>query len=366
MHFICSGTDLSQAINIVVRTTGCKHIALKASKKGKRLILGGDDKGKAMLFSIPADVKEEGGFNVTPEALLGVCARRKELDVSLNDDESLVQVRSGNYAADIPLLPLSEIVVAAPESGIELEIANNELILLNNACAEAGLTAPYLDGSPHLPLLIRISESGTEIASMDTFHVACIKISSVTRDEPLDLLLPSGSLTTIANVAGDAAYRVLLSESTIYAHNENFKLSLPMQQIESYNLTREHASKLRNTCLKGADDAASVVVAAEELRTILGNVYAVCEQGVPLYFKLNKKGIEVGVTTTYGSVKEALDAKVTGTGKFAYDPALLSEVISKIASKDCTLHFTDRYMWVMDKTTVRLYFGVCLASGNAK
>ena len=366
MKILCSGIDLAAAANIVVRTTGCKHLSLQAQKKANRLVLQGEDRGKRMHLHIPAKVEVAGEFTVLPTGLLGVCARRKELHLELTEDESQVVVTSGKYTAELPLLPFQEIAIDPPTEGVEIEVENLELKMLNTACADAQLTAPYQEGAPQLPLLVRIGENGTEVVSMDIFHVAVIRVAGLKRDEPLDLLLPSGSLTAVTSVAGDSAYDVILSDSTLYASNEQFTLSLPMMQIESSGLTRNHAAKLRKGAMDSADAAMKATVKIDDLNNILSNVYAVCEAGVPLCFKLGKGKVSVSLKTTFGSASETLDAECKQTGEFYYDPQLLSEILSKVSGESVTLNFAERFLWVSQGNKVRQYFGVCQMSATKK
>ena len=366
MKILCSGNDLAAAVNIVVRTTGCKHISLQAHKKTNRLVLQGEDRGKRMHLRIPAKVEMAGDFTVLPTGLLGVCARRKELELEINEDESHVVVTSGKYQAELPLLPFQEIAIDPPAEGTSLEVENMELKMLNSACSDAQLTAPYQDGAPQLPLLVRIGEKGTEVVSMDIFHVAVIRIGGVSREQPLDLMLPPGSLTAVTSVAGDSAYEVILSESTLYANNDQFTISLPMVQIESSGLTRTHAAKLRKSATDGEDSAIKATVNWKELQNILGNVYAVCEAGVPLCFKVGKGKVTVSLKTTFGSASETLDAECKQSGEFYYDPQLLSEVLAKVSGETVTLNFAERFLWVSQGNKARHYFGVCLMSATKK
>lgn len=337
---------LIAALSQVLKVTGSKQVSIKA--EGDTLTVSGSDKGKLLLLNMPAAVKKEGSFTALPDAVIGVCRNRKDVILEMSDDESHVTVTSGSYSADITILPYEEITLEEP-SGTELDLEEAELKVLLDVCERAQLSAPYIDGAPALPLHLLVNATGAHVASLDSFHVASVRTKQVTKDQDLELILPTGALTVINQASNGGKYRIILSDSVAYADNESFQLSLPVEQLDSGNLGLKHVKSMQKM-IKDADEVTSARVDLEQLATILSNVYAVSEQGVPIVFTAKKGSLTVGTTTNYGSASETLDAEINGkAGVFQFNPALVSEVFSKIQGETIDINFLPKFMYLSIK-----------------
>lgn len=347
MKIVISGSDITHAVSQVSKTTGAKHVSFSA--KDDTLIVSGSEKGRTLIITMAAEVKEEGGFTALPEVLIGVCSNRKQVTLNQSDDESQVVVTSGKYAADITILPYEEITLQEP-AGIELGMGEAELRVLLDVCSRAQLTAPYIEGTPSLPLHVKITDKGTHVASLDSLHVASVRTRQVTKAEDMELVLPAGVLSTVASAASGDNYRIVLSESVVYANNSKFQLCLPVEQPESNNLGFKHVAIMQNM-IKKEENVTTVSIDFPDLDAILSNVYAVAEAGVPITFTVKKSTLTVGTSTNYGSASDTLDAEVNGaTGEFKFNPSLVSEIFNKIRADKVELNFLPKMMFITQRT----------------
>lgn len=340
------GAALTAAVSQVSRATGSKHCSLFCADD--TIIVSASEKGRSFILRVPAAVKEEGSVTVLPETLTGVVARRKEVVLELSDDESTLTVKSGNYKSTLTVLPFEEIAITEPE-GIEMDMADAEMRVLMDVCNKAQLTQPYKDGAPPLPLLIRFGTNGTHVASLDQYHVASVRTKQIVRDEQQDIVLPPGALATVASAANGNKYRVILSESVIYANNEQFELVMPLEQPEGNNLGFTHVKMMQDRIQK-EENVTSVSIDFGELDAILSNIFAVSEAGVPIVFSYKKGELTVSTNTNYGSASETLEAKVAGkAGEGKFNPAMLSETLANVSGDTIELNFLPNCVYVQIK-----------------
>ena len=350
MKFKVPGSALCNAILSIKKVTGCTHITITA--EDGELKVEGAEKGKAMRLILSAKVITEGGFTVLPDVLVGVCRNRKDVEVTMSADESKVTVTATKYSADVMILPHEEVSVVEPEGGTELTLADAELAVLLDVCNKAQLTATYADGSA-LALHVNMTDKGTHVACLDRFHVASVRTRQITMDDELSLILPASTLATVASAAAGETYRILLSDTIVYADNGSFAVQLPMEQAEPNNLGLPHVKAMQDV-IKKEESVISATVDFGELTTLLNNIFAVSEAGVPIEFVVTKGTLSCSTSTHYGSASEDIDAQVEGYEKgmdaaFKFNPGLLHEVLFKNSGDSITLHFLPKMLYIQVK-----------------
>jgi len=345
MKIKLNGAALASAIGQIVKLTATKHVSLMAEDESLRI--SGTERGRTVVLTIPAAVKKTGQFTALPDILVGVCRNRKEVILELTGDQDKVIFTSGKYKSDITIVPYEEISVSEPKEGTEFDLAEVELKVILDVCGKAQLTAPYIDGAPPLPLLMKISAKGTHVASLDQYHVTSIRTKQVTMDNELELVLPPGALASVATLADGEKHRIVFSESVVYAEGASFKLLLPLEQIESGKLSLKNVVSLQDR-IKKSTPQATAKVSRQELDDILSNVYAVSEPGVPIVFTVAKGALTVGTNSSYGSAREQLDAEVDGEGEFKFQPQMVSEIFGKLygGSDELDLFFLEKMMYL--------------------
>lgn len=345
MKIKVSGTALAAAIGQITKITGSKHVSLKAA--GEKLTVAGTEKGRTVIQFVPASVKQKGQFTALPDILVGVCRNRKEVVLEMADEESHVAFSSGRYKSDITIVPFEDITVSEPKGGTSFDLAEAELKVILDICDKAQLTAPYIDGAPPLPLLLRITEKGTHVASLDPYHVTSIRTKQVTMENDLELTLPPGALTAVAQLAEGEKHRIVFSEAVVYAEGASFKMVLPLEQVDGGKFGFKNVISLQDR-IKSSEPVASAKVVREELDGILSNIYAVSEAGVPIIFSVEKGTLTVSTNTSYGSASEQLDAECRGSGQFKFQPQMVSEIFGKLFGgvNELDVYFLEKMMYM--------------------
>lgn len=343
-----ASSDLTNAVAQVAKVTGAKHVSLYASTEDETILVAGSDKGRTLRLHVPAAVKAEGGVTILPDTLIGVCQRRKEVVLALDDDEANVLVSSGSYSAKLTVLPYEEVTIEEPD-GIELSMESSELRVLMDVCGRAQLTQPYKDGAPPLPLLIHFSEKMTHVASLDTFHVASVKTKQITRDDEQEVVIPTGTLGAVAQAADGDKYRLVLSDAVVYANNEHFELSLPLEQPEATDIGFSHVKALQEVIRK-SEDVTTITVDKGELDAILSNIYAVSEVGVAITFEAKKGKLTVSTDTTYGSASETLTAEIKGPAvSCQFNPSLAAEIFHKLSGDTVQMNILPKFAYLQPR-----------------
>lgn len=348
MKFSIPSKDLVTAVTSITKITGCKHISIYA-EDGK-LTLSGFERGRSMRKTLQVDVEEEGGVTVMPDVLIGVIKGRTQLTVELCED-SHVKVRSGSYSATIKVLPYEEVEIAAPESEQELSFVESELSALLDACNRASLSAPYLEGSPALPLLVRISEKGTHVAALDNHHASSVRTKFITLPEPVELLIPATALSTLSSVSSGSQFRVILAENALYADNSSFALLLPMEQVSSSGLGLAVLNDLIKR-VKAENNVTEVSVKYNDLKNILDNVTAVSEPGVPLSLEVSGNTLKVGTETQYGSALEELACSTSGNNvSVKLHTAMFLEMLDKVRASSVSIHILPNLIYLQNTSS---------------
>ncbi len=349
MKIKCSGTDLASAIGQVTKMTGAKHVSFKA--EGELLLVSGTEKGRTALVRVAVSIKKGGQFTSLPDGFVGLTRNRKEVVIEMDKDGSKVSLKSGNYESELTVVPFEDIQIVEPTDGTEFEMGEAELKVVMELCGKAQLTAPYKEGSPALPIHLAITSNGTQVACLDPFHVASVRSKQVTRDENLEIVLPPGALTAVAQLAEGEHHKIVFSESVVYAEGETFQIKLPLEQVDSGKLSMKHVQQLQER-IKGSEPVATARVSRDQLSSILENVYAVSEADVAIVFDVSKGKMGVSTTTSYGSAKEELTAETKGSGSFKFPPSMLSELFAKVygSGDELDLFFLDRMVYFQVRT----------------
>lgn len=349
MKIQVNSDELAKVIHLHTSVIGSEHISIKAEDDA--LHLYSTNKGRSLyrrLFEV--EVLEEGEFSTDPFHFVGVIQGRK--DVTISFDEETVTVKSGKYTAQVAVIPFEEIEVPSPEEDAnELNFETAEVDVLIGLCNQAQLTSPVLDGG-NLPVLLHIDDKGTQVCCIDNFHVSHIQSKEVTRETPLDVVLPSGALTLLQQAASDDTYRVLMANNSIYAEGANFKFATPSEQVTAQK-NLGHVAMLRKK-IKGTQEVTTVRCSREDLNVVLGNVFSVAETSIPITLEVStnkkkKQVFNVGTKSSFGSAFDELQAEIEGDDVSAnFTADMLGEVIAKIKAEEVTLNILPQLMHVSE------------------
>lgn len=347
--------QLTAEINTILKVVASNSISIKASEGV--LEISATNKGRSLLKRIECDVKEEGEFTVEPNYLLGVIRNREE--VTLHLTEGALVVKSGRYKADVAILPYEKIFIEEPESNVEeLDFTDSEISILLQLCNEVQLRSYQAEGQGALPIFIDIIDKGVTLTCLDKYHACQIKSKEITRSSKLSIVMQANTLGLLNDAASDGTYRVLLTESGLYADSDTFAFITPTEQVDAQMQNLQNFSGLIQRIKQQTKETSSVVVAKDQFISILENAYSVSEVGVPISLHTkkvkNKVVLSLGTKTSYGSAYEDIQCTLDGNEVDANFPAdLLGEVADKFKGESLTLSILPTFMYVAEKSGAR-------------
>jgi hypothetical protein len=207
--------------------------------KGSTLRMKGAGESSSCMLKIdlPSEVPEELDITLDINLLSNTIDKRKELELSL--EGSSLKIKSGGYSADILGIEGQPIQVV-PKEVIE---GTDGIVLKNSFMNELLKVLPQLELKPLLstysevPIGVRATKKGTFVACFDFIQSASVSLPEVTGD--FEFMLPSiTQFNILAKELSGQKYKIVITDTTLYAWNDMFQtsLSLPQQDGEQLKL----------------------------------------------------------------------------------------------------------------------------------
>lgn len=354
MKFSCATAGLASAINDVLKAVDKPElIYLNLSDK---LYITGTNSGKSVEVCTDVTISKKGKIGVNASILQGILKARKEISLELVDDSKMKfgSPSSKSYSGDFVTVPFEEIEVELKEGeGKSVSFTSEQLTLLNSTVSDVQLQQAYFTDT--LPIQITLGAKGTEIMSVDQFHLAYVSDKTTTSKKESTIRLPPNTFALISSTAKNQSYKLVMGDAVVYAYNKQFKYRLPLEQAES---------EVGEIDIKGAikafmaDKQTVVEVDKEELTNILDNAMSLYEQGVPIEIKVIKGKLQFKTKTNYGQVVDALKASVEkDSGKtYKCELSILLEIVGKQKGKTLKVHFNDKCVFFSHKNDTQFKF----------
>lgn len=201
--------------------------------KGSILTLHGHGPASSCMMRIPlhAPVEKEDEFEVTVgiSTLLGVLGKRTDLTVGL--EGTALSITADRYVTTVLTMETSVIEVVPPDV---LE-GTDGIVLKSKFMGELLKVLPALELRPLLstysevPVGVRATKNGTFVACFDFIQSASVHMPDLQGD--FEFMLPSISQFTImAKALSSQKYKMVITDTTLYAWNKNFQVSLSLPQ----------------------------------------------------------------------------------------------------------------------------------------
>ncbi len=329
---------------------------LEAKKKGLVLSVTADD--ITASFKMRNVQVEEAGEPITLplDPIMGVIKGRKHLTFS-HSDGVLQFTDGGNYKGDIQIPEYSEIPLEKPTDGFAISLEEPEAAaVFYSAVEDATLTGSFSNAET-MNVLLRLGKKGMISMCYDSYYMVRV-VDSTAKFEAALAAIDLGIMGVIQSVIGKGdTYTLHLTDSSVYAFNQEFMLRFPAIQIDSVEENLKQMDTFVANWLK--EDYSRVWVETARLKEVLANVSSFYQKGVPINFTVGKKGLMVGIKSSVGQIKEAIEAKVENPGKevFNCEYQLLSEVIEKVTVDTIPLSFIkDSMLYIHINDDAREFF----------
>lgn len=352
MKLKIDGNLLSLTIRTLQKVVAVQLIAFKVTKNFLKVT--GVGNGNAFSMTVPCQVLEKSkhsSFAIGAANFLDAVNKRPDLTLTVS--ESAVKVVANRYEAELLVQPYEEVVVVPDDvkqdKGLKLKDKFLNSVRENLPKLEL---KPLLAMYDYIPFGIRSTDEGTFMSCFDHFQSAFFFDKELTGK--LDFTLPSNVFSLLAKELKGQDYVLQITDTTVYAYNDNFELAIARPQTEGQQITLDNMLDLYKS-LKSAKGAKRLKFKKEGVLDLIDNAKAVYEKDS--VFTVETKGDKCTLTlkSSYGKVTsrvmldEAPDKDLTFSCDFNFFSTLLAKAPSVV-----DLKVTDKLLMFQNKPVTYL------------
>lgn len=353
MKIKLDGDLLSAAIKTAKSIVQVQLISIKVSKGFASII--GVGNGNSVMLTIPVQVTEKSehrGFSVGADNLLSAVEKRGELVLEVSD--SSVIVNSKRYQAELLIQPYEKVVIVPDEvktdkGGIKLK--DSFLNAIREQLPKMELK-PLLAMYDYIPFGVKATKDGTFIACFDFFQSAFYFDPELKGD--IEFTLPSNLFSTLARQFKGQNYKMTITDTTVYAFNDNFELSIARPQTDGQQLSLDNMIALYKD-LKANKIKTKLKLKKEGILALIDNVKAVYEKDSTFTFKTQGDKCQLELKSSFGRVKGMvmLEEAPNKDVEFSCDFNFFSTLLAK-APATVELRVNDKLMLFGNKPVTYL------------
>lgn len=354
MKIKVDGDLLVATIKTLQKVVQVQALAIKVIPNFLQIV--GVGNGNSCLMSCPCNIVEKSKhrtFTVGANNLLDALSKRKEVQLEIED--SALKVSSSRYAAELLVQPFEEVVVVPEEiktskDGIKLSDKFLEAIRTNLSKIEL---KPLMALYDYLPFGIKATKEGTFISCFDPFQSAFYYDKELKGD--LEFTLPVNVFSVLAKEFKGQNYKLVVSDTSIYAFNDSFELAIARPQTEGQQITITDMLELFQSLKEQKGKAFKIVLKTEGINSMLENARSVYEKDSVFTFETKGDKCKLELKSSYGRVTSTvmLDEKPSKDVKFSCDFNFFSTLLSK-APATLELRVTDKLMMFVNKPVTYL------------
>ncbi|QJT70872.1 hypothetical protein GR7B_00074 [Vibrio phage vB_VcorM_GR7B] len=249
-------------------------------------------------------------------------------------------------------VPGEEITFKEEDSENDLELDNAMQTAISDAVSKVGITDIF-EGN-ELDLWVVADKKGLRTAVFDDYHISLCEYGDMKFSTKLEFNLPFSTFTTINDLSDGEAYDIVVGSSTIRAHNDFFRIVMPLLQDNDREQTIEDVIGLC-TSLSPKKSDASFTIGQDDLDITLDNINSVHEEGVGCELIFGKDDVHFHLKTGFGEVNDYPPVeKVKGKkgSTLILNQHLLSDCLNAYSSKGkIDFHVKDEnIIWCQDAT----------------
>ncbi len=342
------------ALKDVQRIAPAEYINLEA--EGKHLRLSAASTGASIIITVAGASIETKGTCAVPFATLeGVLKKRKEVSLEL-DGESLKFKASGatKYAGSLTAVPYVAVKITREEATLKLE--EDTQAKISEILSNVALTSVNLKGQDILPITLRLSSEGIEAACASRNHMAYAVYKLKAFKKTKDFCLAPTLLPLIDTVSRKAAYKLAVTENSVYAENDTFQIRFATQQFDRYVTLESVKSFLANR--KKAE--ATVKAKTEDVLSTFQNMLSLYEQNSFIELVCKDSSVRISTKTRFGNAAENLAGSLKGSFKKPYGvhPKIFEDLLNKCKANNLKIGFHDGVALSLeqDKADVTYYY----------
>lgn len=344
MSIQIANDGLGTALKTMMRLAQPEVVTLLS--KENTLILKGAGQSSSCRFRLDVTGESEGAREVTVECglLASVIERCKDLELTFNESTLSIKAKGG-YRVELATIDGQPIEVV-PKDVLKGE---DGIVLSSKLMAELMRYLPKIELRPLLstysevPVGVKTGPKGTFVACFDFVQSAFVKLPH-TSEKPIEFLLPSiNQFNVLARELGSQKFRMVITETTLYAFNDVVQAALALPEQEGEQLLLSDAIGLA----KALKDMTykKLVFNTEAIKQFLSNSRAVYDKDS--LFTVHAKGdkAKIELKAAMGSVKmiTKLAEEVEET-QFKCDLNFFSSIVNRSSSKTLELRATNELL----------------------
>lgn len=315
---------IQEAIRVITRLAPPVSGNVTITSDGKKVFMHSNSEVSRCSVNMPADVSgKASSFSIAIAALRDGTKGRKKLDLIY--EKTLCKIKSGAYKCDLPTSDAMDLDHDSEEKSKPMKLTAEQAAWLKTAVSTVALRPTELIAA-FMPISLKLTSKGAFVACYDTNHMAFINSSEITGD--MEMKLPVDILSAVLDAFAKSAFKLELSNSSLYVSNALIKVVLALPQKDEKELELEDIIEMAKTS-RGAKGQ-EIEVQKADLVSFLDNARAVATKErseIKLNAEAGKMRLEV--VTANGSTKGVLKAACKALSPILIDFEFLDEAVRK-------------------------------------
>lgn len=293
------------------------------------LKLSATNNGNSFSTSVPIKVLEKSKNRtcaLDSTALSTALTKLKDVTFKLGDS-SLV-ITSGRYTAEMITHQFeAQQVIPESEKTKGITIKSSFLDKIIDLVPKLELQ-PLLSTYDYVPFGVKVTKEGAFLASFDFYQAAFVSSDEIKGN--FEFVMPNNIFSVLAKEIKSQDYKLIVTDSTIYAYNDVFEYAAAVPQSDGNNVSfsdmQELYASLKTMVKK---EGVSVKLSAESINQMLENGKAIYEKDSSFEFKIAGDKCRLELKSSSGKVSTTI---------------MLAEKASKDVTFSCDFHFFSTIM----------------------
>lgn len=294
--------------------------------------------GTSLMTSVPIKVTEKSKNKACAlDSVAFATSLTKLKQVTFEFLESSLVIKSGRYRAEL-IAHQYEKQQVIPEGEKEkgIKIKPKFIDTLTSILPKLELQ-PLLSTYAFVPFGVKVTKEGAFIASYDFYQAAFVTMDEITGS--FEFVLPNNVFSTLAKEMKGQEYNLVITESSVYAYNDNFEYATAIPQSDSNTVSFDDMQQLHGT-LKSMTkkEGIGIKIKTEAITQMIDNGKAIYEKDSTFAFEVKGDKCKLELKSSSGKISTVV---------------MLEEKASKDVAFSCDFHF---FSTLMKKagTTVKL------------
>jgi hypothetical protein len=313
--------------------------------KGQTLIIKGAGQSNSCRVKLDIESDEESKQEVTVDiaTLVSTTDKLKELEFEVSS--SSLKIKSRNFKVDITAIDGQPVEVVPKEvlSGSEGFVLGSKLMAELLRYLPKIELRPLLSTYSECPIGIKSGPNGTFVACFDFVQSAFLRLKTPSK-EKFEFVLPSiGQFNTLTKELSGQKYRLVITDTTLYAFNDVIQVALALPQQEGEQLQLADVIGLAKSVKELKYKR--LVLNTDKVKHFLSNSRAVYDKDslFTLTAKGDKAKVELKATVGNTAMTMKLEEPVKRI-EIKCDLNFFSSIVNKSSAKQLELQATSELL----------------------